>query len=145
MDFSSSEPQYIADLGNIKKYYSEDDPGIDYVIQGPVIYNEYSSTHLAEKEQRRRLSWLRENQDSLIKAIVSPDIIEKRLRSRKDGHYSATLIVRLPSGDSYLVAAVSLSLELPDGYHQITTIHPAKWSDFHHKNGEMKKKYREVN
>lgn len=148
IDFSSSEFQYVADLGDIRKYYEDEDSGKRYVIPRPVYYNSFSAGHLTDEGHKYRLQWLDENEDGFRRTVQVPDFIEKRLRIRDDGHYSATLIGELRPGtkneNRFVVIAVSLSLEPGQGYHQITTVHPAKWKDLFYTNGELKSKYRKI-
>jgi len=145
IDFTSGDYQHVADLGNIQSFYQANDPGKPYVTQSPVIYNQYAVRHLADETHSKRLDWLKENQEGLMQAIVNPDFIEKVIRKRVDGHYSITLISELFLGNKseqrFLVAAVSLGLKPGKSYHQITTIHPARWKDLFYQNGELKKKY----
>ena len=93
IDFTSTDPQHIADLGDIQRHFQVDDPGYGFITQRPVIYNRFASGHLTDEAHRLRLAWLEEHQEGLIKAITNPDIIEKECRIRNDGHYSITLII----------------------------------------------------
>lgn len=148
IDFHSKEYQKITELGNIANNYSSTESGIKYITQRPVIYNKYASSHLTDESHKWRLSWLEENQEGLIRAIQSPDFIEKSLRLRKDGHYSSTQIVELRPGTKdekrFMTVAISLSLDPQNGYHQITTIHPAIWKDIFLANGNLKSKYLKI-
>ena len=148
IDFTSTDPQHIADLCDIQRYFQPDDPGYQYIIQRPVIYNDYSSGHLTDELHRLRLEWLIKNQDGLIKAITQPDFIETKCRIRNDGHYSITLLSEMyPGGKKekrFLTVGISLSLELENGYHQITTIHPATWKDIFYAHEGLKVKYLEI-
>lgn len=148
IDFASSESQYIADLGDVQKHYSVDDPGTKFAIRRPVFYNNYGAGHLTDKEHQSRLIWLKQNQEHLPIAVSSPEIIERTLRPRLDGHYSATQIIELPKKSDgknrYMAVAISLSQDVSgsDAYHQITTIYPIKFRDLFTPNGELKEKYK---
>jgi len=148
IDFASSTPQYIADLGDIANHYSPGDPGKQYVVTRPVFYNSFGASHLTDDAHKYRLNWLTGNQEGLVKAIQSPDFIEKDLRPRNDGHFSATLIKELRPGtkdeNRFMTVAVSLSLEPGKGYHQITTIHPASWKALFYADGTLKPKYLQI-
>jgi hypothetical protein len=44
-----------------------------------------------------------------------------------------------------MIVAISLSKNSLNGYHQITTIHPAKWRNiFNSKDGSLKEKYLKI-
>jgi SPP1 gp7 family putative phage head morphogenesis protein len=150
IDFQSAEHQYVTDLGNIGRYYSHDDPGLEYVVPRPVYYNSFGSAHLTDDEHNYRLKWLAENQEWLIKAIHSPDFIEKELRERLDGHFSSTQIVELPAGldgkKTYLSVAISLSKEPKslESFHQITTIYPMKERALFSADGKLREKFRRI-
>lgn len=148
IDFKSKEYQKVTNLGNVGKYYPDDDPGKSFVTSQPVIYNQYAATHIRGKDRGKRLEWLQENAKGLSNAIQSPDFIEQQIRVRKDGHYSITLISELRPGDKeedrFMVVAMSLSKNLEKGFHQITTIHPTSWKDLFYANGDLKPKYRKI-
>jgi len=145
IDFHSTDPQHIANLGDLKQYYQKDDPGYPYITQRPVIYNQFAASHLTDEGHQLRVRWLETYEDDLMRAFINPDFIEKLCRKRNDGHYSITLITELRPGSRkegrFLTVAVSLSLEPVGGYHQITTIHPSKWTDLYYANGNLKGKY----
>lgn len=145
IDFRSKEYQNVSNLGDVTGSFPLSEPGLQYVTQRPVMYTGFTARHLTNKEHKWRLQWLEENQAGLIKAIKSPDFVEKVLRFRRDGHYSITQIVELWPGDKeekrFLTVAISLSKNIKKGHHQITTIHPANWKDIFLFNGELKPKY----
>lgn len=146
IDFHSKEYQRIADLGEVRKFYQPTDPGFNYVAQRPVMYNGYGASHLTDAEHKIRLAWLEKNQDHIIRAIESPDFLEKSLRLRNDGHYSSTQIVELPNDPDgtrrFMSVAISMSKDVGGkGYHQITTIYPIKHRDLFAASGELKAKY----
>ncbi len=144
IDFRSDVSQYIARLGDIRKFYSPDDPGIRYLTPKPVYYNFYSASHLMDEEHIYRMKWLEDNMDELIKAVENPNYIEFFLRKLNNGHFSSTQIVEL-GNKKYMTVAISLSLDNEgEGYHQITTIHPSKWRDLFFKDGTLKPKYKAV-
>jgi hypothetical protein len=149
IDFTSTVPQYIANLCEIQPNFQRDDPGYGYITQRPVIYNRFASGHLTDEAHRSRLAWLEENQEGLVKVITKPDFIEKECRIRNDGHYSITLISELYLGSKkagrFITVEISLSLNPVDGYHQITTIHPSKWTDIFYSNGLVKLKFTKLN
>ncbi len=62
-----------------------------------------------------------------------------------NGYFSATQIVdtgNLVNGQpEYLVIAISLSNKKTGQYHQITTIHPARWKDIFKGDGTLRDKY----
>jgi len=145
IEFSSYDYQHIANLGDIQSNFQADDIGRMFATQRPVIYNRYAASHLTGDTHRKRIKWLEENQEGLIRAILSPDFIERNIRLRDDGHFSITLISELFSGGKkegrFITVAISLSKNIEKGYHQITTIHPASWEDLFYVDGELKKKF----
>ena len=148
IDFTSTDPQHIADLGDIQRHFQVDDPGYKFITQRPVIYNRFASGHLTDEAHRQRLVWLEKHQQGLIDSILHPDFIEKVTRERTDGHYSITLIKELFSGGEnegrFISIAISLSRDFEAGYHQITTIHPTRWRNIFYKDGRIKEKYLKV-
>jgi hypothetical protein len=145
VDFRSPEYQRVADLGDVRSSYDPADPGVNYAVSRPVIYNQFAYDHLMSDDlHRARLPWLERNAGGLAKAISSPAFIEKQLRLRRDGFFSTTHIAELvgeAGEDRYIVVAISLSKNMTGGYHQITTIHPAKWKDIFKSNGTLRDKY----
>jgi hypothetical protein len=147
IDFRSGEYQQVTDLGDVSKYFSEMEPGKKFITPKPVIYNKFSASHLSDPKHRYRLEWLEKNQEGLVKAIQSPNFIEKTIRQRRDGYNSITLVSELyPGGkieDRFMIVAVSLS-KTPSGFHQITTIHEANWKDLFYADGTLKSKYLKI-
>jgi len=149
IDFRSKEYQRIADLGDMRRFYESTDPGKDYAISRPVIYNQFAANHLlSDAVHRERITWLERNIEGLRRAITSPDFIEKQLRLRKDGYFSATHIVDLGEKEldkeRFLVVAISLSKDQTNGYHQITTIYQKAWRDILKSDGTLRDKYRQI-
>jgi hypothetical protein len=138
----------VGHMGDLARWFSPDDPGYKHIIPLPVFYTGYSANHLADEKHRHRISWLQEHQSGMIKALQYPDFLEPNLRKRTDQHNSITLAAELFNGDKkvkrFLVMAVSLSLEPVSGFHQITTIFPAAWTDFYYSSGILKMKYKQV-
>ena len=148
IDFTSTNPQHIADLCDVQRHFQANDPGYQFITQRPVLYNQYSAGHLTDSEHVDRLAWLETNQEGLLSAIMNPDFIERATRERSDGHFSITLIKELYPGDKdegrFMSVAISLSQNLEIGYHQITTIHPSRWRNLFYMNGEVKHKYLKI-
>lgn len=149
VDFRSPEYQRVADLGDVRSSYDPADPGVNYAVSRPVIYNKFAHDHLMSDDlHRARLPWLEKNVDGLRQAIRSPGFVEKQLRLRRDGHFSATHIVELAAGgkddERYMMVAISLSKNSTNGYHQITTIHPARWRDIFKADGTLRNKYVQI-
>lgn len=149
INFKSGEYQRISNLGDIRSLYQSHDPGINYATSKPVIYNHFAADHLlADDAHKIRLPWLQKNADGFVRAINSPDFIEKSLRLRRDGYFSATHIVELfPGGkdeERFMTVAISLSKNPTMGYHQVTTIHPATWRNIYKADGNLREKYLKV-
>lgn len=150
IDFYSDFPQRVGIMSDLQKFYDVSDPGYKYVIPKPVIYNNYARDHLLDnKDHEKRIAWILQNEEDFIRAVEKPEIVEKVLRSRNDGHYSATHFVRVsnPWGKDgeYLGVAISLSLkEDNSGYHSITTIYSRPTRNIINKDGSLKKQYRKI-
>lgn len=145
IDFSSITPQYLCDFMDMTGSY-EGDPGGKYATSLPVMYVDLTARHLNEDEtHRKRLVWLEKNKQDLIKAIIAPEIIEKTLRARNDGHYSATHFIKvmhpLDSGSEYMAVAISLANERESAFHQITTIYPRAKRAIFKPDGSVREKY----
>lgn len=146
IDFRSEESQHIADLADVRDFYSLDDPGREFAIPRPVIYNNFGFSHfLSDETHKKRIPWIEARIDKVIKAISNPEYIEARLRVRKDGYFSATYLVDLGINESsekrFLAVAISLGKDLVNGYHQITTIQPIRASAVFKPDGSLKEKY----
>ncbi|MGI6741526.1 MAG: hypothetical protein ACOX7C_08675 [Brevefilum sp.] len=146
IDFASTDYQYVADLGDMRKLYQLNDPGKEFAISRPVIFNEYSANHLLSDSLRKeRIPWIETNINQFLRALISPDLIEKTLRKRKDGYFSATHIVDLgkekTDSKGFMAVAISLSKDLYNGYHQITTIYPRTWRNIYNSDGTLREKY----
>ena len=149
INFKSGDHQCIADLSDVRCLYQPHDPGINYATSKPVIFNHFAADHLlADDVHKIRLPWLQKNVDGFVKAIRSPDFIEKNLRFRKDGYFSATYVSELFAGgnedERFMIVAISLSKNTENGYHQVTTIHPARWRDIFKSDGTLRDKYVKV-
>ena len=149
IDFESDKKQIVTNFGNQTGYYPDTEPGREYAIDLPVVYNEYAAKHLKSDDiHRKRLAWIEDNSMDFIRAIRNPEMIEKVMRLRNDGHFSVTNIVKvaIPGGEQweYLAVAISLSKD-KQGAHQITTIHPMRYRDLFYKiTGLPKNKYKLV-
>lgn len=148
IDFTSEKDQYVADFGDQRILYPLTEPGREYGIDLPVIYNKYAANHLlSDTTHAGRLGWIKDNANDFVKAIHDPEFIERIMRLRNDGCYSVTNIAKVAiSGGKqweYVSVAISLS-KSSDGYHQITTIYPVKYRDLFRASGELKGKYLRV-
>ena len=149
IDFGRNGFQFVETMPDMVDAYEDDDPGQIYALSKPVIYNGYSEWHLSTKHPERR-DWLSANEDSVIKAVVQPEFIERTLRHNDNGHYSATHIVKAKEPASkreeYLAVAISFDTETTlMGFHQITTIHQMNTNQlFDKKSGELKDKFKRL-
>ncbi|MEA4811164.1 MAG: phage minor capsid protein [Anaerolineaceae bacterium] len=149
IDFESvNKIQHVANFGDQRSLYPDTEPGKRFLTNLPVHYNEFAANHLlSDDTHASRLKWIKVNCNDFVRAIENPEIIEKALRPRNDGHFSATNIVKLRySGEKeweFMAVAISLSKD-NSGYHQVTTIHPLKFRDIFNAKGELKKKYLRV-
>ncbi len=143
IDFLCAGVQNVGTMPDMRYLYGEDDPGREYAVSKPVLYNVYASSHLqSDPKHAERLAWIKENGTLFFKAIEEPEFIEKRLRQRKDGFYSATHFVKIShpkfSRDTMMCVAISLSKDEVGGYHQVTTIYPKRTSDIIRVDGTIK-------
>ena len=143
--FLLTDDLYLADLGFLQQgYYTDCDPGKKFVINLPVHFNKYVSNHLRLDAQHfKRIEWIERNSFDLIRAIESPEFIEKMTRAGKDGHYSLTNIVTVSNfvkkGWEYMAVAISLS-NGDSVFHQITTIHQLSYRNLFSVDGNLRKK-----
>lgn len=144
------DQQYIADLGSVQQtYYSDSEPGKEFIIDLPVHYNNYTAAHMTSNQTRmNRLHWIEVNIKDLIRAIESPEFIERTLRELDIGNFSLSNIVKVRDslnnrGFEYMKVAISLS-KGDSQYHQIITIHPVRWSNLFDVNGNLKDKYKHI-
>ncbi len=148
VDIYNTNPQNVGTLPDMRSSYSQDDPGREFSVPLPVIYNNFALDHLA-KDHPERFAWLQANAQDIIRAIEHPEFIEKTLRIRNDGFYSATHFVRVshPTSQSNTMMgiAISLSKDKKGGYHQITTIYPKRERDIVRSDGTIKDKFIRVN
>lgn len=150
IDFENGGFQNAGTMPDMRDQYDINDPGREYAVSRPVIYNDFAANHLkADDVHLKRLVWIKANEQDFIKAIEHPEIIEKSLRTRSDGFYSATHIVKVSyptnSGDEYMVVAISLSKDKKkDSYHQVTTIHNKPKKDIFKKDGTIREKYKQA-
>ena len=141
-----TDQQYIADLGSVQRsYYPESEPGGEFIIDLPVHYNCSAAEHLASTEiHRNRIGWIKDNIYDFIRGLEKPEIIEKRIRQRNDGHFSLTNIVQVssPGINNWDYMVISISLSKGDSqYHQITTIHPIRYKELFKANSQLRDKY----
>ena len=146
IDFNSGENQRVGIMANVQNYYSTIDPGREFATPRPVMYNQFGVNHFnSDEKHKKRIPWIEEHYDKFIKAIVSPEIIEKEIRLRKDGYFSVTHIVDLGAdnkeNERFLAVALSLSKNPINGYHQITTIYPRTWENLFRADGMLRDKY----
>ena len=150
IDFENGGFQNVGTMQDMRNQYDITDPGREFAVSRPVIYNDFAANHLKTDDVHlHRLVWIKANEQDFIKAIEHPEIIEKSLRRRSDGYYSATHLVKVSfptnSGDEYMVVAISLSKDKETiSYHQITTIHNKPKKDIFKKDGTIRDKYKEV-
>ncbi len=148
IDFEHGGFQNVGTMPDMQNVYDENDPGRKYAVSLPVIYNDFAAKHLQEDNiHSSRLAWIKANESDFVRAIEQPEIVEKLLRARNDGYYSATHIVKVSaptcSGDEYMVVAISLSKgETEKAFHQITTIHNKAYKDIFKKDGTLRDKYK---
>lgn len=149
IDFAAGGFQNVGTMPDMRSFYEEDDPGRKFAISGPVIYNDFAANHLKSDDvHSTRIAWIKSNEQDFIRAIEHPEIIEKTLRRRNDGYYSATHIVKVTHatcpGNAFMVVAISLSKDLPAecSFHQITTIHNKETKDIFKKDGTIRDKYK---
>jgi len=148
IDFKSEKEQVVTNFGDQMNYYPDTEPGREYAVDLPVVYNEFAAKHLKSDElHSKRFNWLENNTSDFIRAISNPEIIENIIRQRKNGHYSLTNIVRVTNpgneGWDYMVVAISLSKDR-SGFHQITTIHPKRYKEMFKKDGSLRGIYIKV-
>jgi len=148
IDFESDKEQVVTNFGNQTNYYPDTESGREYAIDLPVVYNAFAAKHLKGDEMHsKRLPWIEQNLADLVRAIESPEIIENKVRQRKNGHYSLTNIVRVTNpgneGWDYMVVAISLA-KGRSGFHQITTIHPKRYKELFKKDGSLRGIYIKV-
>ena len=146
IDFTALDKvQYVANLGDQRRLYSAEDPGREYARNLPVYLNQYGTRHLISDDTHFiRIAWIGKNAEDFTRCIANPDIIEKVIRSRTDGHFSLTNIVKVstPGERNWEYMVVSISLSKGDsGYHQITTIHPKKYRELFRSDGQFRANY----
>ena len=148
INFEQGGFQNAGTMPDMRSIYDETDPGRKFAVSKPVIFTDYVAHHLQiDFVHSSRLQWIKNNESDFVRAIENPEFVEKKLRSRNDGFYSATHIVKVQHptsrSNTYMAVAISLSKDIyaPGTYHQITTIHPLAERDVIKSNGEIKPKY----
>ena len=149
IDFVNGGYQNIGTMPDMRSFYSNNDSGKKFAVSKPVLYNNYASEHLqSDPVHVSRLSWIKSNEADLIRAIERPEYIEKELRQRSDGFFSATHFVKVQnptsSSNTFMAVAISLSKEEIGGFHQITTIYPKRERDIIRADGSIKSKFKKM-
>ena len=151
IDFVNGNFQNVGTIPDMRSLYDLTDPGREYAVSLPVIYNDYAAKHLqSDSDHAVRLVWIKINEQDLVRAIEHPEYIEKKLRARNDGYYSATHIVKVSNPtsnkDQYMAVAISFTKNPSEknAFHQITTIHPKKERDIIRADGTIKPKYKKL-
>lgn len=149
IDFEHGGFQNIGTMQDMRALYDISDPGREFAVSKPVLYNNYASDHLrSDPVHMARLAWIKSNESDLVRAIEHPEYIEKELRQRNDGYYSATHFVKVQNptshSNTFMAVAISLSKEKDGGYHQITTIYPKREKDIIRTDGSIKGKFKKL-
>ncbi|MFZ3150691.1 MAG: hypothetical protein WA116_03305, partial [Anaerolineaceae bacterium] len=146
IDFRSVEKdQYVADFGDQRNLYPDNEAGKDFAVDLPVHYNQFAARHLqSDSVHSSRFLWIQENANDFVRAIEFPEFIERAMRLRNDGHFSITNIVKVVNPGTeqwdYIAVAISLSKD-GTGFHQITTIHPISYRQLYKSDGQLRNKY----
>lgn len=147
IDFTAIDKvQYVANFGDQRGLYPAEDPGREYARDLPVFLNQYGTRHLISDDLHILwLAWVSRNASDVIRAIEKPEIIEKTLRPKRSGGYSASHIVRVSSptspGDEFMLVSIWLSPKIDGGFHQIITIHPLEKRRLYKADGTIRDKY----